>query len=134
MIPDSHKDLLENAYPATVGTTMPDGQPQLTVIWTLYEGDVIKFSTREPSQKVDNLKQRPQITLMIIDPENMYRYLEVRGRAAITQEGAIDLIDRLAQKYMGRGYYDNMDPDRAQADRDQRVVVTIKPEHVVANG
>lgn len=135
-IPESHLDLVQNANFATVGTVNPDGSPQLTVVWVAYEDGELKFSTQRHLRKAQNLLERPQVSLLVIDPKNGYRYLEVRGTVSITHEGGVALIDRLAKKYFGRETYHERFTDQEAAERDKaaRVVVTIHPEHVIAAG
>ena len=79
-IPDSHADLFEGAKVATIATTYPDGTPQLTVVWfRLHEG-AIEVSTTASRQKVINAKRNGRASLIIIDPDNVQRYIEVRGQ------------------------------------------------------
>lgn len=133
-IPASHTDLLTEPYPATVTTIMPDGQPQASVVWCNYDGEHVLFNTAVGRQKEKNLRERPQVSLLIIDPENMYRYLEVRGDVTLTQEGAMDHIDQLAHEYQDvDSYYGNLAPADL-AEKETRVMCKITPTKVHANG
>lgn len=133
-IPESHADLLTEPYPATVATVMADGRPQASVVWCNYDGEHVLFNTAVGRQKEKNLRERPQVSLLIIDPENMYRYLEVRGDVTLTQEGALDHIDQLAHEYQGvDSYYGNLTPADL-AEKETRVICKITPTKVHANG
>jgi predicted pyridoxine 5'-phosphate oxidase superfamily flavin-nucleotide-binding protein len=74
VIPSSHADLFKKKAFAHLATLMPDGQPQVTPVWVDYDGHHVIINTAQGRQKDKNLS--------IIDPENPYRYLEVRGRVA----------------------------------------------------
>src|SRR5437867_1701000 len=89
--------LLKDKNVATVGD---DGSPQLTVVWIDWDGQHILFNTEEKRAKVRHLRKDPRVAVCVFDAQNPYRYIEIRGRVVeITQEGAMDLIDRLAMKY-----------------------------------
>lgn len=125
-IPEKFRDLVsfEKRAFAALGTVMPDGRPQVTPVWFDYDGKNLIFNSARGRQKDLNVRRDPRVTLTVLDPENPYRYLEVRGRVTdITQEGARDMINRLAKKYMGADKYPGP-PDEV------RVTYTIKPEKV----
>lgn len=134
-IPESHHDLLNQPVALTLATTMPDNEmPQTTVLWFKWDGENILMSTTKGRQKYQNLQANPKVSAMMIDPENMYRYLEVRGTITFQDEGAYDLIDELAKAYVGKdSYYGGVAPAEAKAKED-RVILVLTPEHVVANG
>ncbi len=132
-IPDSHKDLLEGPVVVSFVTMMPDGQPQATPVWCAYDGTHVLINTAPGRQKEENIRDEPRVTVLAIDPENPYRYLEVRGEVdEMTQEGADQLIDDLARLYTGQEkYYGGAAPESA---REPRVTIKIKPERVIARG
>ena len=80
--PESHRDLL-GAQVATLATLEPDGQPQLSEIWFLYDEGEIRLSLNTSRRKTQNLTARDRCTLLILDLKNPVRYLEIRGRARI---------------------------------------------------
>lgn len=130
-IPQSHIDLLEQPVHATIATIMPNGQPQLSVVWCSYDGEHILVNTARGRQKDKNLQARPFATVLLIDPQNPYRYLEVRGTVEMTEEGALEHINYLAKRYRGvDSYYDNPD----SANKETRVICRITPTHVMARG
>lgn len=136
-IPEEFLDLLQNPYALTFGTVEADNRPHLTVLWFKWDGEQVLLSTTEERKKTANIRQNPNVSLMIVDPQNMYRYLEIRGTAQITQvgeEAAYDLIDELARMYRGvEQYYGQMAPKEAR-DKETRLIVRVTPEHVVTNG
>jgi PPOX class probable F420-dependent enzyme len=108
---------------------MPDGQPQVTPVWGDFDGTSLRVNTAAGRQKHKNMEERPQVTVMLLDPENPQRYLEVRGKIAkITAEGGDAHIDALAKKYIGAESY----PFRNPAET--RVICSIEPERVIGQG
>ena len=131
-IPDSHKDLVEGPNYTTLVTVMPDGQPQASIVWcSLDDGNVI-VNTARGRQKEKNMTARPMATILVTDPENPYRYLEVRGSVEITEEGAMDHINAMAKAYRGvDSYYGGVAPAEMEGT-ETRVLCTITPTRVVA--
>ena len=132
-IPESHRDLLEKPVVVGLVTVMPDGQPQATPVWCDFDGQNIIVNTARGRQKDRNMRQNRQVTVLAIDPQNPYRYLEVRGQVVEeTEEGGLDVINRLSEKYTGqRDYYAGM-PERREKER--RVTYKIRPMSVNASG
>jgi hypothetical protein len=106
VIPDSHLDLFTKPIYAVVTTVMPDGQPQSTIVWVNLEDGYVCFNTARGRQKDKNLDANPKVTLVLLDPENPFRWLEVRGVVEAGDEAdGVAHIERLSRKYTGRGYY-----------------------------
>jgi PPOX class probable F420-dependent enzyme len=129
-VPASHTDLLKDgkrafAYLATI---MPDGTPQVTPLWFNTDGKYILINTAVGRTKDRNMRKRPNVALVIQDPDSPYRYLQIRGKVAeSTMEGANEHIDHLAWKYKGIKKYDGYRPGM------QRITYKILPEHVDAH-
>jgi PPOX class probable F420-dependent enzyme len=107
MIPESHKDLLQDETKALafLATTMPDGSPQVTPLWFNVEGEHILINSAEGRVKDRNMVARPEVALVIMALDKPYRYIQIRGRVVeITQEGAEAHINTLSQKYRGRDW------------------------------
>ncbi|HJS88464.1 MAG TPA: PPOX class F420-dependent oxidoreductase [Steroidobacteraceae bacterium] len=105
-IPESHLDLFRKQAFANLATLMPSGSPQVTPVWVDYDGRHVLINTAEGRQKDKNLQRDGRVALSIMDPENPYRYLEVRGHVAQrTREGADEHIDAMARKYLGKDKY-----------------------------
>src|SRR5579859_1982152 len=125
IIPDSHLDLFKKKAFAHLATLMPDGQPQVTPVWVDFDGNRVVINTAEGRQKDKNLQRDGRVALSIFDPDNPYRYLEVRGRIAErTREGADAHIDAMAKKYLGKDKYPFRQPNEV------RVIYRIEPEHI----
>jgi PPOX class probable F420-dependent enzyme len=128
-IPDNYLDLFRKKAFANLATIMPDGSPQVTPVWCDYDGENILINTAAGRVKDKNLQREPRVSLSILDPDNPYRYLEVRGRVVErTQVGADAHIDKMAKKYLGVDVY----PGRSQDE--VRVIFKIKPERTSSMG
>ena len=98
--PGFKKLLREPAY-CQLATLMPDGSPQNTQVWVETDGEHILVNTAEGRQKVKNVRRDPRVALNVVDPTNAWRIASVRGRVVdVTTEGADQLIDELAKKYV----------------------------------
>lgn len=106
-IPDTFRDLLEQKKAfASLATVMPDGSPQVTPVWFDYQGGKIRVNTAKGRVKARNMKQGSTVALSIMDPDNPYRYIQLRGRVQrVTEDGADAHIDALAKKYLGQDKY-----------------------------
>jgi PPOX class probable F420-dependent enzyme len=123
-IPDAFKDLMSKTAFANLATLNPDGSPQVTPVWMDYDGQNILVNTAKGRQKDKNIRRDPRVALAISDPQNPYRYLEVRGKVVdITENGASAHIDKMAKKYLGKDKYPYAQPGEV------RVVMKIAPEH-----
>src|ERR1017187_2996102 len=103
---EKYQDLFTKKAFANLGTLMPDGSPQVTPVWGDYDGTHILVNSAKGRVKDKNMRRDARVALAISDPENPYRYLEVRGRVVeITESGADAHINRLAKKYLGKDVY-----------------------------
>ncbi len=124
-IPSAYLDLFEKRAFAVLATLMPDGSPQVTPVWCDFDGAHVLVNSARGRVKDRNMRRDPRVALVILDPDNPYRYLEVRGRVVeITEDGAEAHIDRLAQKYLGVERYPYRQPGEV------RVLYKIRPERV----
>lgn len=122
-IPEQYLDLLtsKKAF-AHVATTMPDGSPQVTPVWVDYADGMIRINTARGRVKDRNMKEGARVALALQDPDNPYRYVQVRGKVArISEHGADDHIDALAHKYLGVDKYPYRNPG------EKRVIYFIEP-------
>jgi len=130
VIPDSFLDLLtqKKAF-ASLATIMPDGSPQVTPVWFDYEGGAIRVNTAKGRVKARNMTEGAPVALSIMDPDNAYRYLQIRGRVRrVIEPGADRHIDSLARKYLGKDRYPFARPGEV------RVIYEIEPRAVNAMG
>lgn len=132
-IPESHRDLLEKPVYVVLTTVMPDGQPQSTIVWCSFDGERIWVNTVRGRLKDKNMTARPKATILAMDPENAYHWLEVRCDVdEVTEEGAVDHISELSKQYTGKTpYYGGFAPAE-RAKRETRVIYKLRPNHVVA--
>lgn len=124
-IPDKYLDLFEKRAFAHLATLMPDGSPQVTPVWIDFDGTFVLVNSAKGRQKDLNMKRDGRVALSIQDPDDPYRYLQVRGHVVeITDQGADAHIDKMAKKYLGKDEYPNRTPGMV------RLIYKIKPEKV----
>jgi len=122
IVPETHKDLFDKRAFGSFTTLMPDGSPQTTPVWVDFEDGKVLVNTALGRQKDKNVRRDARVTVTLIDPDNPYRYLEVRGRVdEITTDGADKHIDKMAKKYLGADKYPFAKPG------EQRVLFKITP-------
>ena len=128
-IPENFLDLFQKRAFANLGTLMTDGSPQVTPVWIDLEGGRLVVNSAKGRVKDRNIRRDPRVSVAIVDPENPYRYLEVRGRVVeITEHGADAHIDKMAKKYLGQDRY----PFRKAGE--VRVRYLIAPQRVSTMG
>ncbi len=124
-IPASHRDLFEKRAFAHLATVMPDGSPQVTPVWVDFDGQNVLVNTARGRQKSRNVERDAKVALDMIDPDNPYRWLTIRGTVVgVTEEGADAHIDKMAQKYLGQAKYSSRRPG------EQRMIIKIAPEKI----
>ena len=130
VIPDSHRDVLEKESFAHLATHMPDGTPHVTPVWVDHDGgEAVLVNTARGRRKERNVRRNPSVGVSVLDPDDPYRYVSVRGEAELTGEGAVDHIDALARKYMGVDEYPHLDEESGA-----RVIVRVPADRVVTSG
>ena len=128
-IPEKYRDLFSKRAFASLATIMPNGDPQVTPVWCDLEGELVVINSAKGRQKDRNLRRNPRVALAIIDPDNPYRYLEIRGKVVeITEQGADAHINKMAKKYLGVDKYPYSQPGEV------RVMYKIRPEHATMMG
>ena len=127
-IPESHRDLVSDDKKtfAILSTSMPDGSPQATPIWFDMDDDLVRFNTARGRVKDKNIQERPKVALTMMDPDDPYRYLLIRGRVVEeTEDGAVDHINSLACKYEGKAEF-------SIPEGQVRVIYEVEPTSIVA--
>ncbi|MEF2978644.1 PPOX class F420-dependent oxidoreductase [Subtercola sp. YIM 133946] len=122
-IPAEYVHLLEEPNYGALGTIRPDGTVQVNPMWFQFDGEVLRFTHTTKRAKYRNLQQNPTMSLMVIDPENPFRYLEVRGtliEVVPDPTGAFYVV--LGKRY---GNADQVPPP----DSADRVVLVMSVEH-----
>jgi len=125
-IPDNYRDLLNQKKSfANLATVLADGSPQVTPVWFDYTDGKIRVNTAKGRVKSRTLKPGAPVALAIVDPDNPYRYVQIRGRVGRAVEAGADAhIDALAKKYLGRDTYPYRQPGEV------RVMYEIEPTSV----
>jgi PPOX class probable F420-dependent enzyme len=128
-IPQSLRDLFDKKAFAHLATVGANGAPQVTPVWIDYDGTHVRFNTARGRVKTRNLERNPRVALSVQDPDNPYRYVQVRGRVTeMTEKGADAHIDALAKKYTGQDRYAHRQPGEV------RVTVRITPDTIQSMG
>jgi PPOX class probable F420-dependent enzyme len=128
-IPENFRDIFAKKAFAHLATVGRDGAPQVTPVWVDYDGTHVRINTARGRVKDKNLQRNPKVALSAQDPDNPYRYVQVRGRVVeMTEKDADAHIDALSKKYTGRDKYANRQPGEV------RVIVKILPETVQSMG
>jgi PPOX class probable F420-dependent enzyme len=126
---DDAREFLDRKVFAHVATLMPDGAPQVSPVWIDHEDSHVLFNTAEGRYKTENLEKDGRIAISIVDPDNPYRHMLIRGRVAeLTREGADDHADAMAKKYLDQDTYPFRQPGEV------RVKVLIEPESLTIHG
>jgi PPOX class probable F420-dependent enzyme len=129
-IPASHLDLLTRpicGVPTTVGG---DGRPQSSLVWVDWDGACARVNTTLERHKGRNLAANPKVSLLVVDPDDTARYLQVRGDAELVSEGALDHLDALTRSYTRHpAYYGHIYP-AAQRWRETRVICRIHARRI----
>ncbi len=120
-IPREACDLLDGPNVGHLATLMPDGSPQTTPVWVDREGDVVVINIAKGRVKYANMCRDQRVALSVHDRNNPLTYVEIRGRASLSEDGAVAHVHKLSRKYLGRPY--------SEVDSDPpRVIVRILPE------
>ena len=127
--PDKYLDLFDKKAFGSFTTLMPDGSPQTTPVWVDHRDGEVWINSAKGRQKDKNVRRDPRVAVAIIDPDNPYRYVEVRGQVtAITEDGADAHIDAMAKKYLGQDKYPYRQPG------EERVIYKIAIEKSIGMG
>ena len=129
-IPDAFLDLVNGPRVAALTTMMPDGQPQSSLVWCDYDGECARVNTTLERQKGRNLTANPKVTLLIVDPEDTSRYIEIRGEVEMVLAGALDHLDEITRQYTSHpGYYGYVFPSEQQP-RETRVICRLHAKKI----
>lgn len=136
LVPESHQDLLQQPVNGVLTTMMADGQPQMSVVWADYDGRHVLINTTLERQKGKNMLSNPKVNVLLVDPQNGARFLEVRGEVQeITQEGAVAHADKQTRAYTNgvkQRFYGDIYPAEQQT-KETRVLVKITPGKVTTD-
>ena len=129
LIPESHSDILDKKAFASVATIGPNGEPQNNPVWFGWDGSHIRFSQTTTRQKYRNTRADRRVALSILDPDDPYRYLEIRGVVAdVEDDPDLAFINSMALKYLGLDRYPWHQPG------DERIVIVVEPTKTTTMG
>jgi PPOX class probable F420-dependent enzyme len=129
LIPESHADILDKRAFASVATIGPNGEPQNNPVWFGWDGSHIRFSQTTTRQKYRNTRADRRVALSILDPDDPYRYLEIRGVVAdVEDDPNLAFINSMALKYLGLDRYPWHQPG------DERIVIVVEPTKTTTMG
>jgi len=125
-IPESHRDLLERPICAVLTTLRPDGQPHSCLVWVDFDGACARFNTTLQRHIGRDLAADGRMSLLVVDPEDTSRFVQIRGQAELLRTGAIEHLDALTRKYTAHPrFYGFVYPAERQGSED-RVIGRIR--------
>ena len=129
-IPDSHLDLLTRPICGVLTTMLPDGQPQSSLVWVDHDGECARVNTTLQRRKGRNVLANMKVSLLIVDPDDTGRFVQVRGDAELVTDGAVEHLDALTRKYTRHAaYYGSIYPAEQQ-ERETRVICRIHARRI----
>ena len=129
-IPASHVDLLTRPICGVLTTMAPDGQPESSLVWVDFDGEFAVVNTTLERRKGRNLQANPRLSLLVVDPADTSRFMQIRGDAELVTDGALEHLDRVTRKYTSHPcYYGHVYPVE-QRERETRVICRIHPRRV----
>ena len=126
-IPASHLDLLTRPICGVLTTMQPDGQPQSSLVWVDHDGECARVNTTLQRQKGRNLHANPRLSLLVVDPVNTARYVQIRGDAELVTDGALEHVDMLTRKYTRHPQYYGFIYPLERQQHETRVICRIHP-------
>lgn len=118
------RELLEKPNYAVISTVNENGSIHNTVVWINAEDGNVAVNSALGRKWPTNLQRDPRVTVLVQEAGNPYHYVEIRGTATASREGADEHINALTKKYIGQDEY----PFRAPGE--ERIKFVIAPEHV----
>jgi PPOX class probable F420-dependent enzyme len=129
-IPASHLDLLTRPICAVLTTMGADGQPQSSLVWVDVDGECARVNTTLERQKGRNLVANPKVSLLVVDPDDTARFIQIRGDAELVFQGAEEQLDGLTRKYTRHPrFYGFVHPVEQRA-RETRVICRIHARRI----
>jgi len=129
-IPESHLDLLTRPVHGVLTTMEPNGQPQSSLVWVDFDGQGAVVNTTLERRKGRNIAANPKVSLLVVDPADTSRFIQIRGLAELVTEGAEEHLDLLTRKYTSHPRYYGYVFPAGQRERETRVIVRIQARRV----
>jgi PPOX class probable F420-dependent enzyme len=129
-IPVSHLDLLTRPICAVLTTMGTDGNPQSSLVWVDHDGECARVNTTLERQKGRNQLANPKVSLLVVDPDDPGRFIQIGGDAELVHDGADEHLDAVTRKYTRHpGYYGWIYPSEQRA-RETRVICRIHARRI----
>ena len=129
-IPASHLDLLTRPVHGVLTTLMPDGRPQSCLMWCDTDGECALINTTAERQKGRNMRRDPRVTLLLIDPEDTTRFMEIRGEVELAEEGAVEHLDALTRRFTAHPQFYGYVYPRQQQAQETRLIGRIRATRI----
>lgn len=129
-IPASHLDLLTRPVHGVLTTLMPDGRPQSCLMWCDTDGECARINTTAERQKGRNMRRDPRVTLLLIDPEDTTRFMEIRGEVELAEEGAVEHLDALTRRFTAHPQFYGYVYPRQQQAQETRLIGRIRATRI----
>lgn len=129
-IPPSHLDLLTRPIHGVLTTMMLDGQPQSSLVWCDFDGECARVNTSRERQKGKNMLANPKVSLLIVDPQDTSRYMEIRGAAELVEEEALEHLDQITRQYTHHPQYYGYVFPFEKKERETRVICRIHAKKI----
>jgi PPOX class probable F420-dependent enzyme len=129
-VPADHLDLLTRPVIGVFTTMGADGQPQSSLVWVDFDGECSRVNTTLERQKGRNIRRNPRVSLLVVDPDDTARFVQIRGDAELVQEGAVEHLDALTREYTRHPqYYGCIYPEEQRA-RETRIICRIHARRI----
>jgi PPOX class probable F420-dependent enzyme len=129
-VPADHLDLLTRPICGVFTTMGRDGQPQSSLVWVDFDGECARVNTTLERQKGSNVRDNPKVSLLVVDPGNTARFIQIRGDAQLVTHGALEHLDALTRKYTRHPHYYGCIYPLEQRVRETRVICRIHARRV----
>lgn len=129
-LPASHLDLLERPICGVLTTIGPGGRPESSLVWVDHDGPCARVNTTLERRKGRNLVANPRLSLLVVDPDNTSRFIQIRGDAELLTDGALEHLDQLTRAYTDHPcFYGHIYPAE-QATVETRVICRIHARRI----
>jgi PPOX class probable F420-dependent enzyme len=129
-LPASHLDLLARPICGVLTTLDAHGRPESSLVWVDHDGECARVNTTLERRKGRNLLADPRVSLLVVDPENTGRFLQVRGDAELVTDGALEHLDALTRTYTAHPRYYGFVYPLEQRARETRVTCRIHARRI----
>ena len=130
-IPSTHLDLLTRPICGVLTTMGEDGWPRSSLVWVDHDGECATVNTTLEREKGRDLLRDPKLSLLVVDPDNTVRFIEIRGEAELVTDGALAHLDALTRCYTGHPCFYGYIYPREQQQRETRVICRVRPKRIV---